>query len=94
MRRTQRREQELRPRNPPGPEAIRGSTLDFIGVAFLERGRRGGGAADAVGRVAYLNGGPQGTGFLVTPRLFLTNHHVIESATGGEPLPGAVRLSI
>ena len=62
----------------PGPEAIRGSTLDFIGVAFLERGRR---AADAVGRVAYLNGGPQGTGFLVTPRLFLTNHHVIESAT-------------
>ncbi len=62
---------------PPGAEAIRGSTLDFVGVAFLERGRR---AADAVGRVAFLNDGPQGTGFLVAPRLFLTNHHVIESA--------------
>ncbi|WP_199257411.1 DNA/RNA non-specific endonuclease [Paracoccus binzhouensis] len=60
----------------PGPEAIRGTTLDFVGVAFLERGRR---AADAVGRVAHLNGGPQGTGFLVAPNLFLTNHHVIET---------------
>ncbi len=60
-----------------GPEAIRGSTLDFVGVAFLERGRR---AADAVGRVAFRDGRPQGTGFMVAPRLFLTNHHVIESA--------------
>ncbi|TIX38002.1 MAG: hypothetical protein E5V36_22630, partial [Mesorhizobium sp.] len=51
----------------PGPEAILGPTLDFIGVAFLERGRR---AADAVGRVAFLNGNPQGSGFLVGPRLF------------------------
>ena len=61
----------------PGPEAIRGATLDFVGVAFFELGRR---AADAVGRVAFLNGAPQGTGFLVAPRLFLTNHHVISSA--------------
>ncbi len=59
---------------PVGPEAILGSTLDFVGVAFLERGRR---AADAVGRVAFLNEMPQGTGFLVGPNLFLTNHHVI-----------------
>ena len=59
------------------PEAIRGSTLDFVGVNFLERGRR---AADAVGRVAFLNEKPQGTGFLVAPGLFLTNHHVVESA--------------
>lgn len=59
---------------PAGPEAIQGSTLDFVGVAFLERGRR---AADAVGRVAFLNEMPQGTGFLVGPSLFLTNHHVI-----------------
>ena len=58
-----------------GPEAIRGATLDFVGVAFLERGRR---AADAVGRVAFLSDAPQGTGFLVGPGLFLTNHHVIE----------------
>ncbi len=60
----------------PGPEAIWGSTLDFVGVAFLERGRR---AADAVGRVSFRNDRPQGTGFLVAPGLFLTNHHVIES---------------
>lgn len=60
----------------PGPEAILGPTLDFIGVAFLDRGRR---AADAVGRVAFLNGNPQGSGFLVGPRLFLTNNHVISS---------------
>lgn len=59
-----------------GPEAIRGTTLDFVGIAFLERGRR---AADAVGRVAFLSDAPQGTGFLVGPGLFLTNHHVIES---------------
>lgn len=61
---------------PPGPEAIQGATLDFVGVAFLERGRR---AADAVGRIAFLNGRPQGTGFLVAPNLLLTNHHVIDS---------------
>jgi endonuclease G len=62
---------------PMGPEAIQGSTLDFVGVAFLERGRR---AADAVGRVAFLNEMPQGSGFLVGPNLFLTNHHVIQTA--------------
>jgi endonuclease G len=68
---------------PPGPEAIRGATFDFVGVAFLERGRR---TADAVGRVAFLNGAPQGTGFLVAPNLFLTNHHVIESAAAASRL--------
>lgn len=61
-----------------GPEAILGATLDFVGIAFLERGRR---AADAVGRVAFLNEGPQGSGFMVGPRLFLTNHHVISSVS-------------
>nr|WP_246529556.1 DNA/RNA non-specific endonuclease [Microvirga zambiensis] len=66
-----------------GAEAIRGSTLDFVGVAFLERGRQ---AANAVGRVSFLNEGPQGTGFLVAPGLFLTNHHVIESATAARRL--------
>ena len=65
-----------RPGKPAGPEAIRGPTLDFIGIAFLERGRR---AANSVGRVAFLNGSPQGSGFLVAPGLFLTNHHVISS---------------
>jgi endonuclease G, mitochondrial len=58
-----------------GPEAIIGS-IDFVGVAFLERGRR---AADSVARVAFGNGNAKGTGFLVAPGLFLTNHHVIAS---------------
>lgn len=60
----------------PAPEAIWGSTLDFVGVAFLQRGRQ---VADAVGRVAFLDGRPNGTGFMVGPNLFLTNHHVLES---------------
>ena len=58
-----------------GPEAII-ATMDFVGIAFLERGRR---AADAVARVAFANGNPQGSGFLVAPGLFLTNHHVVSS---------------
>jgi endonuclease G len=66
-----------------GPEAIRGGTLDFVGVAFLQRGRQ---AADAVGRVAFLSDAPQGTGFLVGPGLFLTNHHVIESQSAARRL--------
>ncbi|HVG49995.1 MAG TPA: hypothetical protein VM867_00020, partial [Xanthobacteraceae bacterium] len=51
-----------------GPEAII-ATIDFVGIAFLERGRR---AADAVARVAFSNGSAKGTGFLVAPGLFLT----------------------
>ena len=62
---------------PGGPEAIQGSTLDFVGVSFLELGRR---VANAVARVAFRNGQPQGSGFLVAPGLFLTNHHVIPTA--------------
>jgi endonuclease G, mitochondrial len=58
-----------------GPEAIIAS-LDFVGIAFLDRGRR---VADAVARVAFANGNPQGSGFLVAPGIFLTNHHVLSS---------------
>ncbi len=60
-----------------GPEAIYGKTIDFVGVAFLERG---GVAAHAVGRVAYSDGRPLGSGFLVSDRLFITNNHVISSS--------------
>lgn len=63
-----------------GPEAII-ATFDFVGIAFLERGRR---AADAVARVAFLNNNPQGSGFLVAPGLFLTNHHVVPSPADAE----------
>ena len=64
-----------------GAEAIWGQTIDFVGVAFLERGRR---AASAVARVAYESGRGWGSGFMVTEQLFLTNNHVI-------PTPEAAR---
>ncbi|MBV1695745.1 MAG: trypsin-like peptidase domain-containing protein [Hyphomicrobiales bacterium] len=64
---------------PPmaGPEAIIGNTFDFVGVSFLSRGRR---AADAVARIIFRNGTPQGSGFLVAPGILLTNQHVIANA--------------
>ncbi len=58
-------------------EAIWGQTADFTGVSFFERGRR---AANAVARVAWQSGRPEGTGFMVSSRLFLTNNHVIPTA--------------
>lgn len=60
-----------------GPEAIYGKTIDFVGISFLERGLN---AAKSVGRVAFRDGRPQGTGFMVSDRLFLTNKHVLQSA--------------
>ncbi len=59
-----------------GPEAIYGNTIDFVGVSFLERGAA---AARAVARVAFGDGRPQGTGFMVSDRLLITNNHVIRS---------------
>jgi endonuclease G len=68
---------------PAGPERIYGATIDFVGAAFLERGVS---ASRAVGRVAFRDGRAQGSGFLVSPRLFLTNNHVIASAGAAAPL--------
>jgi endonuclease I/V8-like Glu-specific endopeptidase len=54
---------------------------NFLGARFLFRGAR---AARAVGRVQIRrpNGAPggYGTGFMVSPRLLLTNNHVLGSA--------------
>ena len=51
---------------------------DHLNVAYLERGMI---AADAVARIEVRNGESQlvgyATGFMVSPRLFLTNHHVL-----------------
>jgi endonuclease G len=58
-----------------GAERIYG-TIDFVNVSFLERGVS---AGRAVGRVAFRDGRAQGSGFLVSDRLFLTNNHVIAS---------------
>ena len=65
---------------PDGLERILGNN-DLIGVAFLERGLQ---VARSVGRVwvGVSGGRPSGfgTGFLVSPRLLLTNHHVFQDA--------------
>ena len=62
-----------------GPESIWGKTVDFVGVAFFERGRR---AARSVCRLTQA-GSPIGTGFLISPHLLITNNHVLGSATEG-----------
>ena len=54
---------------------------DELNVNFLERGMI---AADAVGRVEVRNGESEvvgsATGFMISSRLFLTNHHVLPTA--------------
>jgi endonuclease G, mitochondrial len=59
-----------------GAEAIWGDTIDFVGVSFLERGLR---VARSVARIAFSNGRPQGTGFLIAQGLLMTNNHVIST---------------
>jgi endonuclease G len=68
---------ESRDSDPSGHERIIGES-DLTSINYLERGRR---AAAAVCRIrAPSEGGPwHGTGFLVGPRLLLTNHHVLGS---------------
>ncbi|MBK9384671.1 MAG: DNA/RNA non-specific endonuclease [Planctomycetes bacterium] len=66
-----------------GAERIWGDTIDFVGVAFLERGAA---AARAVGRIVYRDGRPSGTGFLVGEGLLLTNNHVIGSPEEAEAM--------
>ncbi|WP_432240902.1 DNA/RNA non-specific endonuclease [Herbaspirillum robiniae] len=72
----------LRQRNlgaPGGPESIIGDTEDFLRASFLPQGA-------AVARaVAYVevnagNATEIATGFMVSPRLFITNQHVIADA--------------
>jgi len=54
---------------------------DQLNVSYLERGMI---AADAVARVEVRDGESRvigsGTGFMISPRLFLTNHHVLPTA--------------
>ncbi len=63
-----------------GLERVLG-TSDFLGVAFLERGIQ---VARTVGRVAVRgrtgSATGYGTGFMVGPRLLMTNNHVLGSA--------------
>jgi endonuclease G len=60
-------------------ERVIGATREFLAVGFLDRAVR---AARAVGRIeTELGGGVRsfGTGFLVSQRLLLTNHHVLKT---------------
>jgi endonuclease G len=54
---------------------------DQLNVSFLERGMI---AADAVARIEVRNGESEtigsATGFMISPRLLLTNHHVLPTA--------------
>jgi endonuclease G, mitochondrial len=60
-----------------GAERIQGRTTDYVGISFLEEALA---ASASVGRVVFRNLRPQGSGFMVSDRLFLTNNHVISSA--------------
>jgi endonuclease G, mitochondrial len=66
---------EPRSADPNGFERVIGAS-DLLSINFLERGLR---AAAAVCRIkAPTDGGAwHGTGFLVGPRLLMTNHHVL-----------------
>jgi len=71
-------EQEEASRSPRALERVMGSN-DLIGFRFFEQGLQVG---RSVGRVHIHDpqrGKGYGTGFLVSPELFLTNNHVIES---------------
>jgi endonuclease G, mitochondrial len=76
------------PTRPGIPAAVEPVTLervlggsDFVGVSYLELALL---ASRAVGRVIVRNATGRivsyGTGFMVSPRLLLTNNHVLESA--------------
>src|SRR4028119_1319604 len=61
-------------------ERILGETRDFLSIEFLEKAMY---INRCVGRiVTHLGNGRKafGTGFLVSPQLLLTNHHVLQSA--------------
>jgi endonuclease G len=60
-------------------ERIIGETRDFLSVSFLDRGIE---AMRSVGRIVVRLGGGRssyGSGFMVSPHLLLTNHHVLPS---------------
>jgi endonuclease G len=70
-------------RSDGGAERIWGQTVDFVDVAFFERGRQ---AARAVARIITTDGAPLGTGFLISPHLLMTNNHVIDSESAAAGL--------
>ena len=59
-------------------ERVIGNTRDFLAILFFDKGTL---ASRAVCRIVTTldDGQSFGTGFLVTPRLLITNHHVLTS---------------
>ncbi|AOY97541.1 hypothetical protein BKK79_37005 (plasmid) [Cupriavidus sp. USMAA2-4] len=60
-----------------GAEAIQGDSIDYLPASFLALGTR---RSRAVAIVRSGTGSAIGTGFLISPQLFLTNRHVLENA--------------
>ncbi|WP_080055305.1 DNA/RNA non-specific endonuclease [Spirosoma aerolatum] len=58
-------------------ESLQGDTADFVPICFLDIGRA---ASRSVAIVTLPDRSPKGTGFMVSPSLFLTNQHVIPSS--------------
>lgn len=68
-------------RTPPGAETARGPSIDFQSCAFLVEG------ADVRRAIAFVEVNDaretnQGSGFLISPTLFITNQHVVRDLDG------------
>jgi endonuclease G len=58
-------------------ESLQGPTVDFMSISFLDVARA---ASRSIARVVFADGRAQGSGFMVSPVLFLTNQHVFQNA--------------
>lgn len=69
----------VKPEDPAaGAEAIQGNTTDYVDAVFLRVGMS---AARTVARVLIDDGRtPYGSGFMISPKLFITNNHVLLDA--------------
>jgi endonuclease G len=79
-RRIRYQERRARLRKTGGREALQGDTNDLQGVSFLPEGAR---RRRAVAFIEAPDGSKinNGSGFLISPRLFMTNQHVIGDAS-------------
>lgn len=59
-----------------GAESMQGDTNDFLASWFLSLGAK---RSRPVCIIRSSRGSPLGSGFLITPRLLITNHHVLEN---------------
>ncbi|MGP3999662.1 trypsin-like serine peptidase [Streptomyces sp. 8N706] len=69
---------------PDAFERILGVSKELQAWSFLPRGAR---AARTIARISVRENGrelPMGTGFLVSPKLMMTNHHVLPDRTAAE----------